>query len=371
MNNIYTETKTTSYGTNIKNSFAKVVFGLILFIVSFFILWGNERRNVNQINLANYVEKNAIPVASDTVNRINDNKLISIASEAITDESLSDGIVVAENALVLERKVEMYQWIEESETSSTDNFGGSTTETTTYDYQKQWTDQEVNSQRFHQSGYTNPPFSIKSQHYYASTGQLGAFRLTTRQTSEISNLVAFSNLPANEKYKIIDGYYYEGDDYQNPQIGDIRISYTYAPSGTKISVIGEQKSDDSIVPMISEKGSIYIQYDGLLTQDEMLKKFRHINSLFTWVFRLVGLLLMFVGLKIIVNPLIVIAKFIPPLASLVSFISSTVIFLISLILSMITIGIAWFAYRPLMSILLFGLVVMIIFFAKAIHQKRQ
>lgn len=335
-----------SYNANVKNAFGAMIIGLILFVLSFFVLWLNEKSNANQIKIADYMSKNAIEVTSPE--RENDNKLISVSGNAKTDETLSDGIISLKNTLVLDRNVEMYQWEENSDDENS--------QSTNYIYKKQWSDDEINSDNFHKSGYVNPPFTVKSIRYNAKSGSFGEFKLTKTQTEKIGNLNSYTNLPANSKYKIEDGmYYYKGHDYTNPQIGDIRISYSYAPSGTGISLIGTQKTDNSVEPMISKFGQIYVQYDGILTKNEIIEKFRQQNSLKTWLLRLLGFILMFFGLKLITNPIVTISAFIPLLAELVNFATTSIVLIVALILSSVTIGIAWFAYRLFWALLLFGI----------------
>ena len=134
----FKETKNISYGSNVKNAFGGMLLGLILFIASFFVLWINEGHSARQIDKANFINKTAIAVSADSVDRTNDNKLISVASKAETKETLSDDEVKIENALVLNRKVEMYQWVEKQKTEEQRNLNGSTTKTTTYSYEKKW-----------------------------------------------------------------------------------------------------------------------------------------------------------------------------------------------------------------------------------------
>lgn len=364
MNNIFTETQNMSYGGNVKNALGGMIFGIILFIISFIVLWLNEGHSVRQIHIADYISSNAVPVSADTVNRENDNKLISTSAEAISHETLTDGIVTIPNCLVLDRFVEMYQWVEDENTNSTQNSGGSTTETTTYSYHKEWSEQEFDSKDFHNKGYENPHFTIKSKRYNASSGELGAFKLTEVQTGRIDDLIEYSMAPQNTSFQIKEGMYYNGNDYANPSVGDIRITYSYAPSGSKISLVGVQKSDNTILPTASKNGTVYVQYDGFLTQEEMVEKFKQQNNVLTWGLRFLGWFLMFVGLNFIFRPLVVIAAFIPFLSGIVNFISNFVILGISLALSILTIGIAWFAYRPLLSVLLFVTVMIIIIFTK-------
>ena len=113
-----------------------MIFGLILFLLSFVILWWNEGNNVAQIYKANCMEKNAVEVSANQINRENDNKLVQLSGKAITDATLSDDIITVPNAFALQRTVEMYQWQENVSEETTDKLGGGTTETKTYSYER-------------------------------------------------------------------------------------------------------------------------------------------------------------------------------------------------------------------------------------------
>ena len=332
MPDLFTETNNLSFGQNIKNSFAGVIIGIILFLASFVILWLNEGHSVAQIAKANYMAKNAIEVSTDIINRDNDNKLIQVSGKAVTNTTLTDDIVTIPNAFALSRNVEMYQWQENSQTETKDEVGGSTTETTTYSYEKVWSSERIDSEDFHKSGHNNPKFPLQSADYYAESGKLGEYN------------------------KIFESTYYKGYDPENPNIGDIRISYEYVPSGVNISIIGQQKSDNTISNLKLKNSSVYLQMDGLNTKEEMINSFRQDNKFFTNFIRIVGWLLMFIGLNLLINPLVTLFKIFPFASSIIGFLTSGLMFLVSLALSLLTIAIAWFAYRPTLSI---GLIIVI------------
>ena len=360
----FTETTKISYGKNIKNSFIGALLGIILFLASFVILWLNEGNNVNQIYKANYMEKNAVEISADKISRDNDNKLVQLSGKAITDATLTDGIVSIKDVFALKRNVEMYQWKENVKTESKDELGGSTTQTKTYSYEKVWSGYEINSEEFKKSGYVNPKFPVKSEDFYADKGTLGKFNLTSKQINAMSEYSKYTNLPYRYEYKIFEGSYYKGKDPLNPSIGDIRITYNYVPSGVNISIIAQQKSDDTLTNMTIKKGSVYLQQSGLKTKDEMINSFRKGNQIFTNIIRIAGWLCMFIGMTLLISPLVVIFKVIPFLQKIVGFLTSGVLFLISLALSLLTIAIAWLAYRPLLSIGLIIVICGIIFIIK-------
>ena len=361
----FTETHHISYGQNIKNSFSGMIFGLILFLLSFVLLWWNEGNNVAQIYKANFMAKNAVEISADQINRENDNKLVQVSGKALTDATLSDGIITIPKAFALRRTVEMYQWKENVKTQTKDELGGSTTETKTYSYEKVWSEQQIASEDFEKSGYNNPKFPFHSEKFYAESGKLGEFNLTKKQTNSMSEYSEYTDLPQKYEYKIFDGKYYKSYNPEEPRVGDIRISYEYVPSGVNISIIGEQKADNTLTSMALKDKSAYLQMNGLKTKDEMINNFRKGNKILTNLLRFAGWLLMFAGLNLLINPLIVIFKIIPFMSNVVGFLSKGVMFLVSLVLSLLTIAIAWFAYRPMMSLGLLIIICGLIFMIKS------
>ncbi len=360
----FTETRKISYGENLKNSLSGVIFGFVLFLASFVVLWLNEGNNVAQLKKADYMGKNAVEISAQNIDRTNDNKLVQVSGKAETTETLTDKIITVPNTFALSRKVEMYQWEENVKTEKHDNMGGSTTETKTYTYEKVWSDQEINSDNFKKTSYSNPKFTIKSEDVYAQTGKLGEFNLTTKQTEAMHGYTTFENLPQKAEYKIFENSYYKGYNPESPQIGDLRISYKIIPSGTSISIIGKQKPDNTLTYMTVKDKAVYLQQDGIKDKDEMLYSFRQGNKLLTNILRVVGWLLMFIGLNTLINPLVTIFKVVPFVERFVGSLTGGVAFLISLALSLLTIAIAWLAYRPLLSICLLVVIGAIVFLLK-------
>ena len=333
-------------------NFGNLVIGIILFFGAFCLLWWNEGNSAKKINIANYTNKNAIEVNSNSIQRDNDNKLIATNGSAQTSSTLSDEFVNSPNTLVLERTVKMYQWIEDSEDGKTV-------------YKKEWSEIEQNSDDFEDKSHRNPKFTIVSKEYAASNATLGQYNLSEKKIGLITPQKEFSNLPEKTGYKIIDNQYYKGNNFENPEIGDVLISYNYAPSDSAVSIIGEQKSDNTIVSMIHKKlGAIYIQYDGKMTKDEILEKYRNDNKILTMFLRFLGWFLMFIGLKLFFEPLMSILNFIPILGKLADTATTFIFALITFILSLFTISIAWFAYRPLLSLSLIAIGTLTAFFVK-------
>src|SRR3954449_5626087 len=94
--------------SNILNSFVGVLFGIILFVVAFPVLWFNEGRT----NMAT-VAKASVLVDGASVSAQTEGKQVAVAGTLVSEELLGDTPYLAPGAYIqLNRKVEMYAWVE-------------------------------------------------------------------------------------------------------------------------------------------------------------------------------------------------------------------------------------------------------------------
>lgn len=370
MKETYTKTEVSSYGNQVLKSFGQVGCGFILIAVAFFVLLINEWSCAEKIEQANLINKNAIDVSSEYVDRSNDSKLIATNGIATTNETLYDGYLPVENALVLSRDVEMYQWIETSKTASRKSINGTKTSKTTYKYKTDWDSKQHDSSRFaHEAGHHNPEFTIVSQRINASTGKLGDYNINELQTSNIKKLRQYPVINNIQGLTLYNSQYYTSQNPNSPRVGDIRITYSYVPSGAPISVIGKQNSDNSISEFIKNKTTCYIQYDGTYTLNGMLEKFKQDNKNTTNILRITGFIFMLVGFAVITAPINTIASIVPILNGFVNLCSIAVVLLLSLAVTLTTIAIAWFAFRPVLSGTLLAVTMAIFIYIKGITKK--
>ncbi|MCM1338830.1 MAG: hypothetical protein NC191_04090 [Muribaculaceae bacterium] len=88
-------------------SFKAVFAGVILFFISFVLLWWNEGNYVKNIKIASFAKQNVVSVnAKDSQN---EGKLVHVSSQMVTDDIINDEFIKL-NAIALSRDVEMYQW---------------------------------------------------------------------------------------------------------------------------------------------------------------------------------------------------------------------------------------------------------------------
>lgn len=114
MPDVYTDVKKTGWGQNIVKSIIGVLVGAIMFIVSFVVLWNSEGR----INLGTVAEK-AIVVDHGSLQSSAQGELVALTGPIKTTELLGDPKYLKPGKyIMLDRIVEMYAWIEETETET-------------------------------------------------------------------------------------------------------------------------------------------------------------------------------------------------------------------------------------------------------------
>ena len=167
-----------SWGSRLGNSLKGIVAGLVLFVISFPILFWNEGRTVHRAKALAEGES-VCADSGETPDVALDGKLVHVTAEAVSDERLADDLFpVTVTGIRLKRVVEMYQWEEDSKSTTKKNLGGSTDTTTTYTYHKRWLDHAVDSSDFQEAGHDNPDMPIDDETFEAEVVRLGGFELS-------------------------------------------------------------------------------------------------------------------------------------------------------------------------------------------------
>ena len=371
-----TETETVSYGSRLGGSFKGMLPGVILFIVAFPLLFWNEGRAVKTARALDEGQGAVIEVESNgTVDPDNEGRLVHMTGRADTKDVLSDPVFgVSENCIRLERKVEIYQWVEHSETKEKKNVGGSVTKTTTYTYSLEWCGDAVDSSVFKESGHDNPPpgLEFKSERWQTENVSFGAFRLSERQIGRIGSSREYVIPPSFtslvDRVQIVGNFIYVPEKatrdnklnnrnvQSQPRAGDMRITYrTVTPH--EISLVAKQRGD-SFVPYTSKKGAGYkidMLRDGVADADEMFETARSGNAFMTWILRFVGWLVMFVGIRKILAPIPTLGDVLPFLGSVLSAGTGFIAGVVSIVLTLVVVAVAWIFYRPVLAVVLLAL----------------
>ena len=178
----YQEQRTTGYGTRVGNSFKAIGTGFILFCVGTALLWWNEGRTVKTEKMLEEVGGSYVEMENPNKKDASlDGELICGSALATTEDSLSDNqFGVGAKAIALHRRVEYYQWVEDSKESSEDKLGGKEVTTTTYTYSKKWVSQPVESSEFKDPAYQNKNMvltTVEESEQYAENVKFGAYQL--------------------------------------------------------------------------------------------------------------------------------------------------------------------------------------------------
>ncbi|MGO4833645.1 TMEM43 family protein, partial [Rhizobiaceae sp. 2RAB30] len=364
MGDTFTETVRVSWFSRIKNSVVGVLIGLLLILGMVWLLFWNEGRTIREAR--SLTEGAGIVVSADAgaVDAANQGRLVHVTGPVITNSRPADdtfGIVV--DGVRLVRNVEMYQWKQSSSSETTTKVGGGEETVSTYSYAKEWSDSPEDSSRFKvPAGHENPSMEIRNKTFQVSSGTLGAFDLDRQvlngiggdRTLDMTRDQAAAIKAAYggaKRVTVADDRIYLGADPTSPAIGDYRISYTVAPLGV-ISVVAKQAGDGFEPYRTTVGNEILLVGDGDVPAAEMFASAQADNALLKWILRAVGLVVMFIGFTLIMGPLGVLADVLPPVGSLVRMGTGLVAFVLTVIIGSATIAIAWFWYRPLLSIVL-------------------
>lgn len=362
------EITTRSWWSRIKDAFIGILIGIGLIIGAIALIFWNERHSLHTAQSLEQAHKVLISVPNSPINNQNNLKVVYLSGLATTSDKLEDSTLgVTVNAINLNRKVEMYQWQEKTETKTESQMGGSEKQTKTYTYNMTWSSSLINSSNFkNPAGHQNPDnMPIQSLQQYAKTVTLGDFTLPEELVRQInvSEPVDLSNVNKetlksqyNKPVNLVNNQLYLGQDPQNPQPGDIRINLTAAYPQI-VSIIAQQTGKTLQAYLAPAGESVFLLSTGQQSADQMIEQAQSQNKMMAWILRLVSLLMLIGGFSLILNPLVVLADVLPFLGNIVGFGTGFISFICGLGIWIIATAIAWFATRPLVSIGLIALVI--------------
>ncbi len=142
----------------------------------------------------------------------------------------------------------------------------------------------------------------------------------------------------------------------NPQVGDVRISWTMVPAEMPVSIVAVQ-TGTTFAPYVAKDSAaggytVDLLETGTKTKEEMFQNAENANTMMTWILRVVGWLMMYMGLKMVFKPLEVLGDVLPILGDLIGIGTGILAFLIATPVALITIAVAWLFYRPILGIVL-------------------
>ena len=371
----YTQTREIGFFERIGGSLIGIPLGILLIFFPIAMLWWNEGHNVETQKAIDIALAKVVTVPAATLSPDNEGKLVHVIGKAtasgVKDEALGAALP---GLLLVERRVEMYQWRERKSQQTQNNWGGSQTVTTSFGYDKVWSSSGLDSRYFKvPQGHVNPPMLLTPALIPAEDAKLGAFRLgpTTLAALTRTTLLRDGDSLAFEfgddwqpdgfqrvkpertpsGYRLdANGGLYRGDNPRDPAIGDIRVSYIGVPAGKLMTVVGKQSGDGFTDFPLMRGYTLQLASMGEHSAESLLDDQAARESTLIWLLRLLGVFLMWFGFMLLLGPLSAFVSIVPVLGTLAEGLTAAAAFMLAIVLSALTIAAAWLLVHPLFSI---------------------
>jgi hypothetical protein len=370
MTDQFTKVTRENYFQRLGSSFVGMIIGIVLLFVAGGLLIWNDGRAVDAQRGLNAGARAVISLTSTQPAPANEGKLVHMTGQAVATAPLADADTGASfpNTLMFVRKVEMYQWVQETTSASKDKVGGTQETTTTYTYSKKWSELPQDSSTFAKpEGHANPAMPFVSSRVQASDAKIGGFALPTALLDQLSpeTPVVPAAVPAGWRTSGTSLYKGTGSD-EAPVLGDVRVTYMPVASATVLSVLGKQ-TGATLEPWVSNNSNygVLIAQQGMVSPSLMIKEQKAAESILTWVLRALGTGLNILAFTLLMGPLRALGNVIPLVASIIGGGIGMIAFGLGAGLSLIQIAIAWFAFRPLLSAALIVAGLAVIYFFRS------
>ncbi|XP_032369137.1 transmembrane protein 43 [Etheostoma spectabile] len=355
------------------------VVGVGLFFLSIYVLFTNEGR---ALRTASSLDEGLSQVVSlgpfSSLDLQNNNRLVHLSARLHTSQPLHDpNYRVVVQAVKLKRQVEMYQWVEYQESKDYQENGETKTETT-YTYNTEWKSELVNSRHFDlEMGHQNPSaMAVESVTVVAPEVGVGPFSLSKGLVEQINHFQTLSlkDFSFDPFLSIDDDYFYHTQNPRRPEVGDVRVRFSYAglsgetsplgPAQT-VSIVAMQRGEQ-LMPFKTKSGdTLEILYLEELSAEEVFAKEFQYNNMKTWALRAAGWALMCLSIQLTMRIIYTLVDWVPILRELVSVGLKIFALCVSCSLSLLTIGAGWLFYRPLVAAALGALALVPVFLARS------
>ncbi|MBR1545673.1 MAG: TMEM43 family protein [Prevotella sp.] len=147
---------------------------------------------------------------------------------------------------------------------------------------------------------------------------------------------------------------YYGKVPGSPQVGDVRVTFEkIVPAKVTVMAVADGDSFKAFKAKNGKRFQTLVM--GKKTGDEIIEDAQDANSTWTWILRIVGIMLVISAFKSIFGFLETILKVVPFIANIFGFGVGIVCTILGVVWSLIVIALAWLFYRPILAICLIAI----------------
>jgi hypothetical protein len=314
------------------------VVGIVLACAGIALLFWNEGRAVDRLQTIAAGRDAVVEADPDRLDAGGPERLLHLVGEARGERVADPDFKVTLPALRLDRKVEMFQWVEKKQTRDG---------TTDYTYTREWS--ETEHRGFHVAdGHANPGMPYRSARFYADTPRLGRYTFSQTLLDELEaeqpvtpTAVEVPHLPP---LTLRDGRLHSRADGA-PEVGDMRVGFAAVANQT-VSVLAVSMSG-VLQPFRTPDGDLAMVEPGAMTAAAMLDLADTRNAVLTWGLRFLGAVLVFLGLLAAFRAAV---SWIPFAQGLARGAAALLALVLALPIALSTIAFAWLWHRPLLAV---------------------
>ena len=384
----YQETVTTSYGTQVKQSFKKIATGFTLFLSATAMLWWNEGNSVKTADMLE--EAQGVCVEMENPNKkdasLEGQLVCGTAMTATTDLLTDKDFGFSVNAISMKRSVEYYQWDEKRTEETKQKLDGSEKKVVTYDYNLKWSSSPIGSKHFKEhSTHVNVVLAeFEDDEQWAEHVSFGAYNLNnslihsinayeplrpdmsddmlrvldkTIQASYERHYTKKEGLNSND-YNFVhvsDGQLYLGLDPNDSKVGDVRINFEKVAPASEVTVVAVVDGD-GFKPFKAKNGyTLEKLVMGRKDMNQFFENEQETNTFNTWAYRILGIVMVIGALKLIFGFVVTLTRIVPFLSTIVGWGVGVICTVLGVVWSLLVIAVAWLFYRPIVGIALLAI----------------
>jgi Transmembrane protein 43 len=287
-----------------------VMVGLCLVAVGLLAWLGFSERRDGQ--LYNELGSSVVEADPAIVDAALEGRVVHLSASPISAVGARDdwfGLDV--EGFALRRESAMFQWFEEAQGKGLKK---------RYDYYLDWCDCRNDSSKFHEpKGHENPDYTVEEKIFLAADAKIGAYALrddalvkniflryvesstriapnsTVNMAADVLDLPELpERLTGQGWYRMPDGesYYRGNPNTDEPELGDIAVTFTELKAAQPMSFVGVQKADGIEVYRRDSGAAVVIAQMGEISGKEQIKQKRASEMSAVRLFRTIAIIVL-------------------------------------------------------------------------------